>query len=427
MAVVVLSSCALVIAVLALIRAYRDHSSLQSKLGSLQHRVLEAQRSLRQRGDLANELAHEIKNPLTAILCSAETLDLILRDKVDSDQRQTLKYIKEYGDNLLRLVSDFLDLNRAETGNLRSVPEQVEVWGVVESILGLLQSNAHQKQIELKALCTEKDICAYVDPSHLKQVLFNLVHNAIKFTPTGGEVQVLVRTDFPSPFLTISVKDNGVGIPPEQLESIFDVYARYEQVGEVSEPGVGLGLALCKALVELSGGSIEVESSPGVGSVFSFRVPLSRAKAESDEPTILRVLNESLDNRSGPLPLAGQSFLVVDEDSGSRIAIAKLIEAWGGMVDQVCAAAEAVEALEQRDYDAIMIDDDTDENYGLDLARYIRDDEETGGATIIITAKDRSAQEFFDSSIADLLVQKPLNGAALLRTLVGSGKYQVTH
>jgi signal transduction histidine kinase len=423
MSTLVISCLALLVAVGALCRAVTDHFTYRRRVQELQRKTLEAQRSLKQRGLLANEIAHEIKNPITAILCSAETLDLLVGPKLSEDHRRSLRYIREYGDNLLRLVSDFLDLSRAEAGHMHARPEGVPIVPAVESIIGLLESNAIKRKVKVTCKALDRDIRGYVDPKHLKQILFNLIHNAIKFTSESGQVHVVVESSFPERFVRIEVRDDGPGISQELLPSIFNPYADRAASQTKHEEGTGLGLALCKALVEVSGGNIIAESKPGVGSIFSFTLPLFEEATTEEQATISSGDKAAAD----PQPLQGQTFLIVDEDTGSRESIARLIQAWGGMVDKVALAADAVEALQHRNYDAVMVDDTADGIYGYELARIIRDETKSSKTTIIVATRNAVDPQLAKISGADRCIEKPLNGKVLLHSLVNSGKYFVTH
>lgn len=382
---------------------------------ALKQKTIEIERALSRRGTLTNEIAHEIKNPITAILCSAETLDLLLADKIDPEQRDLLGYIKEYGDNLLRLVSDFLDVSMAEAGNIKARPEPLALAPLTQSIVGLLQSNAQKKHISLKCIPEDPEIGAMADPRHLKQVIFNLVHNAIKFTSDHGEVKVSVCSHSDPGKVRILVTDNGFGISREDLPTVFDPYARGEAKHIHGDTGAGLGLALCKALVELNGGTIGVDSLLNVGTTFEVTLPsamIPRVEKESRADNMFQ-------------PLLGQRFLIIDEDFGSREAISALIEAWGGAVDKVAMAVEAVNALAQRRYDAVMIDNPEEGGLGYELARKIREDFKAQDTTIIIASKNPIDARLAKQAGADKCVEKPLNGKVLLHSLLAPREIDV--
>ncbi len=386
----------------------------------MHQRTLESQRRLRKVGDLASEVAHEIKNPITAILCSAETLDLLIGDEIDEHHRDSLRYIKEYGENVLRLVADFLDLSQAESGKLNAQPEKINVYECACSIVGLLDSSAKEKKIALTCNAVEKNLFAHMDPKHFRQILFNLVHNAVKFTPSGGEVRVLVKSGFPESVIRIAVTDNGCGIGQDHLERLFEPYrSSASQMSPSEGKGAGLGLTLCKALVEFAGGDLRAESTEGLGSSFEFCIPAWEQEEELEEVV------ETLD--PGMQPLVGQRFLIVDEDTGSRESVSRLIEAWGGIADRVALAADAVEALAQYDYDAVMIDDGADGVFGEELASIIKEDQSATETTIIVASRQKLDPELKKHPIADTCLEKPFNGEKLLLSLLKSGKYSSPH
>lgn len=405
------TNLALLVSIIALVRAVIDQRSYARQMEELQQKTVEIERALTRRGTLTNEIAHEIKNPITAILCSAETLDILLDGKIDEEQRDLLRYIREYGDNLLRLVSDFLDVSMAEAGNITARPEPLALTPVAESIVGLLRANANKKHIALECRAEDSDLGGLVDPRHIKQVLFNLVHNAIKFTGEGGNVTVSVRRHEDPHKVRITVVDNGFGIAETDLSTVFDPYARGQSHHPGSDVGAGLGLALCKALIELNTGTIRVESAVNIGTSFIIDLPLARP---------VRPLSYSADEVSETVlfkPLQGQSILIVDEDLGSRESISALLQAWGGMVDRVSMAVDAVSALGQKRYDAVMIDN-ADGGAGCELARMIRSNPVSRNATIILATKTPIDEEQLSKSGADKCVEKPLNGKALLSSLL---------
>jgi len=407
-----LASLALFLSALAFAAAFMDRRAYTNRITKLAHDLTEAKNLLKRRGDLANEVAHEIKNPITAILCSAETLDLLIGDDLEEGHRKSLKYIKEYGDNLLKLVSDFLDISMAESGNFRTVPEPVEVLPVIDAISGLLECNANRKGITLQVDGPD-NVQTYIDPRHLKQILFNLLHNAIKFTPEKGKIIISFAIEESESIVSISVKDNGVGIPGELLPTVFDIYCKDERDKQEGS-GVGLGLALTKALVELSGGEIKVQSKEGEGTVFTFSVPLLenvKRRVSSSQ----NFLKEDLTEKH---PLMGQHFLVVDQDRGARESLAGLIEAWGGVADRVDLATEAVKALSEKDYDAVMIDNTKDGVNGYDLTRQAKDQIKSEQTRLILTTKERLDPGKAKKAGASRYIEKPVNGKALLSTLL---------
>lgn len=392
------------------VHVYRERRRNVKVMRDLQDRVQRAEHIVRAKAQLANEVAHEIKNPVTAIVCSAETLDLLLKDSLSGENRQALRYIVMYGNQLLRLVGDFLDLNRAELGHIEAAPEPVRIGEALEPIVGLLQAQAMQKQITIESFRTDQNLWVNVDPKHLKQILFNLLHNAVKFTPVGGKVQILILDNFPDDSVTVSVSDTGPGIAVSDLSKLFDAYKISQRKGEV---GVGLGLALTRQLVTLAGGAIDVRSQVGKGS--SFQVRLRRVPPPKRE--------ESVPERTyDDTPLSGQRFLVVEQDDGVRYAVSRLIQAWGGLVDSVTEAKEAVRIIAEGNYDAVMVDQTRDGYSAVDAAKFIR---ESCQVPIILASSEPVADIDLAHCGADEVVEKPLQSAVLLSTLRNAGRWEV--
>ena len=375
---------------------------------------------LKHRADLVNEIAHEIKNPITAMLCSVGTLDLLLQDSLDDANKRTLGYMKECGNHILSMVSDFIDVSRAEGGTLTANPKNIPISETIESVIGLLNSSALAKKIKITILKTNQEISAYVDDKHLKQVVFNLVHNAIKFTPEEGEIIIEVSKEPSTEMVKVSINDSGEGIPEEYLTSIFDLYSRYEGNQPKKDVGVGLGLALCKSLIELAGGEISVESEVGKGTTFEFTIPKSE--------TEIKVINEEFPETREVRPLIGQCFLLVDQDESSRNSIASLIEAWGGLVDQVDSARDAIQAVAEYEYDAVVIDKTADcEDINI-VAKELQE-QVTPDYTTLILARDSESEDIkFETDPEKVKrLAKPFNGDKLLNTLLRSGKFEVSH
>lgn len=408
----VLSFFALIAALAACFHAYRTHRAWRQKLRELESELAEARHALRRRGDLANEVAHEIKNPITAILCSAEALDLLIGDSLEATHRRSLKYIKEYGDYVLRLISDFLDLSMLESNIKTAHPKHVDVFATVESVLGLLESYAAGRHVSLRHDTANQNLAVYADPKHLRQMIFNAVHNAVKFSKEGGEVRVVCQDTFPGTEARISVKDNGIGMSAEEVKKMFDPYwcnaAR-------KEGGHGLGVPLTKALVDLARGRIEVRSEPGVGTCFDIYLPGSSSK-DADDGDL------NLDDAERIKPLLGYSFLVVDNDDGARESAASLIEAWGGLVDNVSAAAEAVRILTQKDYDAVVLDASSEETPDDSITEVAQ-----GNTHIILTSRRPLKSELLDALHARRVLEKPFNGKVLLRSLLESTRGILKH
>ena len=411
---IVLSFSGLLVGAFALYAACRDRRLFIEQVKELQSRVDEAKKIAERRGELANEIAHDIKNPLTAILCSAEALDLLIGHQLDPLHRSTLRYIREYGDTLLQLMTDLLDVHRAEAGQLPTKPSRVLVGSVASSVVGILRAQADKRGVHLNQDIDESAE-AFCDSKQVRQILFNLVHNGIKFTNSGGNVTVQIYRSRDG--VVVAVNDTGVGIPEKLIPKLFNPYSRYDKEDRPRfEVSIGLGLALTKVLTELNGGNISVYSKEGEGTRFEIWLPPWKGGRKD-------ALLPSLRNEP-PLPLIGQKFLVVDEDSKGRESLSSLIRDLGGVVNSVREAADAVEEVFRDDYDAVMINRDGDPDSAEHLVGMIKDGRKDT-TTVLLTSQSLAATTRDDR--VDHYLERPFNRDALLKSLIRSGKYQITH
>jgi signal transduction histidine kinase/DNA-binding response OmpR family regulator len=259
----------------------RMAAALQDLYATLEARVAERTATLRAtnlelarasqvKSEFLARMSHDLRTPLNAVIGFA---DLLLTQQVGSlndKQQRYLGHVANAGRHLLVLINDILDITRVEAGKLEIHPELCHVPTILEETLALFRSQALARRITLAVEIGSPLGDLMADRIRLQQILHNLVSNAVKFTPEGGIVTVIARQIGLE--LELTVRDTGVGIPPDDHQRIFEVY---EQVGvsEGRHKGTGLGLAITKRLVELHGGSIQVESAPGRGSTFTVRMP----------------------------------------------------------------------------------------------------------------------------------------------------------
>jgi two-component system sensor histidine kinase/response regulator len=277
---------ALLVASLACYRAWSDRLIYQKELNQLKLSLQQAEKLLKLKASLAKEVAHEIKNPISAILCSVETMDHLIGKQLPEEHRISLGYIREYGKHLLSLVSDFLDISMSEEGILKNRPEVVNVRANTEAILGLVSSMAQKNNISIKLECSNNELKTSIDPKHFKQILFNIVHNAIRYTAKNGKIIVSINQDFPRPNINIAVSDNGCGIKEEAIPYLFDVYARYQTNNVNTMKGLGLGLPLCKNLLDLANGEISIQSQLDIGTTVTVKVPIYVEKEEKKDASL---------------------------------------------------------------------------------------------------------------------------------------------
>ena len=217
------------------------------------------------RDDMIAVVSHDLRNPLSAIIWSAKLLMQGLKPD-DQATREKLMRIDRSAEHMRALINDLLDVTRIEGGQLRLELQTVAARSLVEDAVEPLRSLAQAKHVELMIESDEEQVRC--DPGRLRQVFGNLVGNAVKFTPAGGHVRV--RSESRPRSMVFSIADDGPGIPSEQLPHVFE---RYWQAAQTANLGAGLGLYIAKGIVEAHGGDIQVQSSPGAGSTFSFSIP----------------------------------------------------------------------------------------------------------------------------------------------------------
>jgi signal transduction histidine kinase len=260
------------------LRVFLDlHASRQrlaSTLDDLQKARLEAERGSRFKSQFLANMSHELRTPLNAIIGFADLLgDDADEPPLSGRQREFLQHIVTSGRHLVALIDDILDLSRVEAGRIDLHREQVAVNALVASARAIVGPMAMKQGVMLEVELAADLPAANVDPVRIKQVLYNLLSNGIKFTPSGGSVRLSVKTE--SGRLVMVVKDTGIGIRAEDQPRLFREFERIQPVSGPRPEGTGLGLALTKRLVELHGGTITLASAPGEGSAFTVNLPLS--------------------------------------------------------------------------------------------------------------------------------------------------------
>jgi signal transduction histidine kinase len=264
---------------------------LQTSYEDLEQRVAERTQELEQvakelevmgsnKSDFIASLAHELRTPLNAILGYSELLaDPSFGAMKPAEVRKHARAINQSGHYLMQLINDVLDLSKIEAGKLDLDVQTVQVKSTIREVMNLIDPMATSKHIRLRSRTASAPDFIQADPRRLRQILINLLSNAVKFTPEEGSVVVDASRD--GRYLLISVIDTGVGIPPEDRERIFDQFHQAGGSYTRNQEGTGLGLTLTKQLVELHGGTIEVESEVGKGSTFRFRIPVGATSARS--------------------------------------------------------------------------------------------------------------------------------------------------
>jgi signal transduction histidine kinase len=217
-------------------------------------------------------MSHELRTPLNAIIGFSEVLYEKMFGEINDKQAEYLADILESGRHLLSLINDILDLSKIEAGRMELEPSEFDLPSAIENTLILVRERAQRRAITLRRTVDERVGTIRADERKVKQVLLNLLSNALKFTPEGGQIDVIAGVQ--DGVAEISVRDTGVGIAPEDQDAVFE---EFRQVGMASKKveGTGLGLAISRKFIELHGGKIWVKSEPGAGATFTFTLPMT--------------------------------------------------------------------------------------------------------------------------------------------------------
>jgi PAS domain S-box-containing protein len=230
----------------------------------------EAQAASRAKTEFLARMSHELRTPLNAVLGFTQLMQIDRDEPPQPEQARRLQLIREAGDHLLQMINDLLDLTRIESGALALAPATLELRELVTQVFALLSELARRDGVALQ-LDDGAPLVLHADRTRLRQVLLNLVSNAIKYNRRGGQVTLRLQA-LPEGVARVQVEDTGVGIAAEQMARLFEPFHRGAQASGNVE-GTGIGLALTRALVQRMGGTLQVQSEPGVGSVFTLQLP----------------------------------------------------------------------------------------------------------------------------------------------------------
>jgi hypothetical protein len=373
----------------------RDITEQKRAEEALLHAKEEAERTSRFKDQFLSTMSHELRTPLNAVLGFSELLEDARYGPLNERQRRYLSHIQNGGKHLLTLINDILDLSKIEAGRIELFVGDVPLQQAFHDVLAALRPLADKKSHTL-SVGDDASLVVRADPIRLKQVLTNLVANAVKFTPEGGRIELAAHAE--NGRVRIAVHDNGPGIPPEEQKRIFEAFYRLRKPGQSAE-GTGLGLAITQRLVELQGGQLCLESQPGQGSCFYFTLPAAEARLEKV--------------RAAATAIPGPLILVVEDDPLTAELIRSQLIAHGYEVE-ICLEPQSVvdraTALQPR---ANTLDVLMEPLTGFEVLLQLKSDPRTLAIPVIVVTILEQANVGFTLGADEYLV-KPVEKSALL-------------
>jgi signal transduction histidine kinase/DNA-binding response OmpR family regulator len=376
----------------------------------LQSQYLQVQDANRLKSEFLANMSHELRTPLNAIIGFTQLMHDGKVGAVSADQQEYLNDILTSADHLLQLINDVLDLAKVESGKLELRPEAVQLTRLITELRNILQPLAASKRLTIDISIADDVELIVIDPAKLKQVLYNYLSNAIKFTPDNGQIVVRAQAEDDEHF-RLDVQDTGLGVMPEEIDKLFVAFQQLDSGAGKKHQGTGLGLALTKKIVEAQGGRVGVQSSRGRGSVFYAILPKNgRLNNELPVPSLAATA----------LPGDTASILVIEDSEVDLKWLCQTLSESGYCVDAARTGADGIKKARDHRYAAILLDLILPDTGGWDILHSIRSagpNQSTPVIVITVVAEKGVAKGF---AIQDYLV-KPIRPKVLLDSLNGAG------
>lgn len=346
----------------------------------LEEARIEAQSANKAKSAFLANMSHEIRTPINVMLGMNE---MILRESECEEIRQYAKSIERSGGYLISLINNILDISRIESGKMEIEEGKYELRQLLDEVMLIAEKQAEQKSLKMN-LIFDKTLPAYLigDVIHIKQILLNLINNAVKYTKEG-QIDIKVSKNAEETKLIFEVKDTGIGIKEENLPVLFDAFMRVDSKKNKKIKGTGLGLAIAKQLVEQMGGMIWVESVYGKGSSFFVQLPMKKVS----DGKISNVEWKETDERKRRSFVAPQAkILIVDDNPENLMVTRSLLKRTAVFVDTAASGEECVHKVRQNVYDLILLDYMMPQMDGIDTIRELKKDVQFHIPVIALTA-----------------------------------------
>jgi PAS domain S-box-containing protein len=348
----------------------------------VEERTAELVHASRAKDEFLANMSHELRTPLNGILGFSETLLEGIRGPLNEKQAQAIEIVQSSGQHLLGLINDILDVSKIESGKFELLPETLMVNDICRASLNFIKQMANKKAITVEYSSHPAASTLVADPKRLKQILVNLLNNAVKFTPEKGRIMLDVRADASAGVMRFSITDTGIGIAPENQQKLFKPFIQVDSSLSRQYEG-GLGLSLVKKLVEMHGGSIELESEIGKGSCFAFTLPWQPSVDVAEEQYLL-----SPKDNSHPAPTDSSSIrqgkiLIVDDNESNIIMVKDYLESRSYQTRIAFNGSEAIKQAMEFLPDLILMDVQMPHMNGFEATKRLRADPKFATVPII--------------------------------------------
>jgi signal transduction histidine kinase len=365
----------------------------------IEEALAQAESASRAKGKFLSDMSHEIRTPMNVILGYASIAQNNMDNRDQDKVKDCLEKIKEAGNHLIGIINDVLEVSRIEQGKINIENEESDIYELMTDFYNLVEIQAAVKKqkmtINLEGI-TDKYV--YMDWTRISQVLINLINNAIKYTPVGGHIDVIVKEDCNNNIgdnihnYIIIVKDNGRGIDEKDMPSLFDLYTRGAYDNDISVEGTGLGLSISKQIIELMNGTIDVDSKLGEGTTFTVKLPLQYVvRTQADK----NITDNGTDNNiiKNDQSLSDIKVMVVDDNQYNREIACELLRENGAHIIECASGSEAVDYIKYRNgiVDIILMDVCMPDMDGFEATRLIRQLEKDRWQDIPIVAMTANA------------------------------------